>query len=72
MASIKIREDRVRRQLAKRDMRLCKTPARSWLRAFYSPGYMVVDHRNVVISACGTRQYDASLEDVERFAFGPR
>ena len=44
MTSDKIREDRLRRRLAKAGYRLAKTPARSWLRQEYGPGYMVLDH----------------------------
>ena len=65
--SIKIREDRVRRRLTKAGFRLNKTPARSWLR-YYGPGYMILDHRNNVVSGCRDRQYQNTLEDVEAFA----
>lgn len=65
---IKIRENRVRRQLARKGYKLCKTPARSWLRAHYGPGYMIVNDRNFVVEGCFSRQYEATLEQVEEFA----
>lgn len=68
MSSIKIREDRIRRRLAEGGYRLRKTPARSWLRTEYGPGYMVVDHTNVVRLGCWHREYQASLDEVETFA----
>lgn len=69
MLTDKIREDRIRRRLDKIGYRLCKTPARSWLRAEYGPGYMIVDHTNTVRLGCGGREYQATLADAEAFAF---
>jgi len=68
MPSIKIREDRVRRRLAKDGYRLAKTPARSWLRSEYGPGYMVLDPANIVRLGGGHRVYDATLDEAEAFA----
>ncbi len=69
-ASLKIREDRARRALAKRGYILRKTPARSWLRQYYEPGYMIIEaNRNLVVSGCGQREYEDNIEQVEWFAF---
>jgi hypothetical protein len=66
--SIRLREDRARRALAKYDYRLFKTPARSSLRKLYDPGYMIVAYNNSVALGAGTtRAYEATLEDVEAF-----
>jgi hypothetical protein len=65
--STKIHEDRLRRALYKRGFRLCKTPARSWLRKHYGPGYIIVDWTNTVREGCCSRAYEATLEDVEAF-----
>lgn len=62
----KSREDRVRRILAKRGLRLEKTPARSWLRHHYPIGYMIV-RDNCVVEGCGSRPYQATLADIEAF-----
>jgi hypothetical protein len=70
MLSPKVREDRVRRMLAKKGFRLEKTPARSWLRAHYEPGYMICEG-NTVISGCLGRAYTDTLEQVEAFALKP-
>ncbi|WP_104823106.1 hypothetical protein [Rhizobium sp. NXC24] len=70
MLTEKIREDRVRRALKKRGMRLAKTPSRSWLRDYYGPGYMIIDTTlNAVVSGGSNRAYSDSLEDVEDFTF---
>jgi hypothetical protein len=68
--SVKAREDRVRRALAKYDLALKKTPSRSWLRSYYGPGYMIVDeYSNVVVSGAQQREYEDNLEYVEWYAF---
>jgi hypothetical protein len=67
--SIKVREDRARRALAKHHCRLCKTPSRSWLRKYYGVGYQIIDQSNTVRIGYGTREYEATLKDVEDFAF---
>jgi hypothetical protein len=54
-ADTKTREDRVRRALSKVGHRLCKTPARSWQRAHYPPGYMVVNGNNTAIAGANAR-----------------
>jgi hypothetical protein len=64
--SIRVREDRARRALVKYDYRLYKTPARSWLRSHHSPGYIIVRNNTVVLGA-RSREYEATLEDVEAF-----
>ncbi|MER9223778.1 hypothetical protein NKI48_34030 [Mesorhizobium sp. M0644] len=66
MSIIKTREDRARRRLARLGYRLNKTPSRSWLRAEYGPGYMILDG-NTVVSGCSGRQYSDTLERVEEF-----
>ena len=65
--TIKIREDRARRLLAKRGLRLCKTPSRTWVRSF-GPGYLVLNRNMVVVMASSTRKYQATLEEIEAFA----
>lgn len=69
MSTDKIREDRARRALSKKGYRLCKTPARSWLRGHYGVGYMIVNDRNEVVSGCRGREYTDTLADVETAAF---
>ena len=65
--SIRVREDRARRALARYRHRLHKTPARSWLRK-YGPGYMIVEaYTNTVVMGATNRAYTATLEDVEGF-----
>jgi hypothetical protein len=63
----KTREARIRRQLRRHGFILQKTPARSWLRAYYGAGYMITDDRNCV--RCGARphEYSATLDEVEDF-----
>jgi hypothetical protein len=68
--SLKVREDRARRALAKRGYRLRKTPARSWQRPYYEPGYMIIEvYRNLVVEGGSQREYEANIERVEWFAF---
>ena len=72
MTSIKIREDRLRRRLAKGGYSLCKTPSRSWLRHEYGAGYMIADHnRYVVAGGYGLNPYSVSLDEAEAFAGKP-
>lgn len=66
MSDIKKREDRARRQLARLGLRLSKTPTRSWLRAYYGPGYQILDG-TTVIAGCHGREYSDTLERVEEF-----
>ena len=54
MLSEKIREDRQRRRLARAGYALAKTPARSWLRAEYGPGYEIMQG-NTVVAGCSQR-----------------
>lgn len=64
--SEKSRESRARRQLAKLNYWLTKTPSRSWLRDYSRPGYMVLSSNYVVLGCCN-REYQATLEQVEDF-----
>lgn len=57
-------ESTIRRQLAAKSFRLQKTPARHWTRAWYGPGYIVTDDRNVAVLGASQRPYDATLDDV--------
>ena len=68
MDDIRNREARVRRALAKRGQRLQKTPARSWLRDEYGPGYQILEG-NIVVYGCFSREYEATLTEVEDIAF---
>jgi hypothetical protein len=68
MPSIKIREDRIRRRLAKFGYHLNKTPSRSWLRKHHGPGYTVT-RDNTVVLGCEGREFSAKLDEVETFAF---
>ncbi|CTQ56837.1 hypothetical protein LP7551_05401 [Roseibium album] len=61
------RERNARRRLVNIGYRLHKTPARSWLRADYGLGYMIVDERNSVVFGCWYREFQATLEEVEAF-----
>jgi hypothetical protein len=70
-ATIKIREDRARRALAKGGYRLCKTPSRSWLRSYYGPGYEIYDDRNNLVAGNYDKRYALKLEQVEDFAKQP-
>ena len=67
--SDKVREDRVRRALRKRGYVLKKTPAASWLREEYGVGYMVMYRMNPVLGR-DHHYFDATLDEVEEFAFG--
>jgi hypothetical protein len=60
------RESRVRSALARMDLRLNKTPSRSWLRSHHGPGYQVLDG-NTIIYGCWSRKYEATLEQVEQW-----
>ena len=65
-----VREDRVRRVLAKRGYILRKTPARSWLRQFYEPGYRIIEvARDLLVSDSGDCEYQDDIEQVGWFAF---
>ncbi|MER9927180.1 hypothetical protein NKJ84_30830 [Mesorhizobium sp. M0048] len=66
MTILKIREDTARRRLARLGFRLNKTPSRSWLRAEYGPGYIILDG-NTVVSGCSGHEYSDTLERVEEF-----
>jgi hypothetical protein len=58
------RERSARRQLSRLGFRLEKTPARSWLRREYGPGYQIFEG-NTVVDGCGSREYELTLEAVE-------
>jgi hypothetical protein len=66
MSTEKIREDRQRRRLTKAGYRLCKTPARSWLRHDHGVGYMILLN-HLVVDGFGSRTYMMTLEEVEAF-----
>ena len=66
MSTEKIREDRQRRRFTKAGYRLCKTPARSWLRHDYGAGYMILLN-DVAVDGFGSRTYMMTLEEVEAF-----
>ncbi|RUW58361.1 hypothetical protein EOA16_28030 [Mesorhizobium sp. M7A.F.Ca.US.008.03.1.1] len=66
MRTEKSREDNARRRLSKHGFRLRKTPARSWLRAYYGPGYMITEN-NTVVRGCHGREYTDTLADVESY-----
>lgn len=57
----------VRRELQKLGFRLRKTPSRDRMRQYYNAGYMIIDHRNIVVAGCATRAFEASLEDCADF-----
>jgi hypothetical protein len=61
------RERRARTALRSLSCTLEKVPARSWIRAYYGVGYMVLDWRNNVVLGCGSRCYMATLAEVEEF-----
>jgi hypothetical protein len=68
----KIREDRARRALVKAGYYLKKTPARSWLRQYYGPGYMILRYYyNDIAAGIGSREYMMTLEEVEDFVRSP-
>ena len=64
--TIKTREQRVRRVLAKNGMRLIKAPALSTEHGAYGAAYMVVNERDTVSKGW---RYEADLRQVEWFAF---
>ena len=69
MLTEKIREDRLRRKLTSLGYRLHKTPARSWIREAYGPGYMITEvSRNLVVFGCTHWQYDGTLDEAEDYA----
>jgi hypothetical protein len=61
------RERRLRRQLDRLGYRLHKTPARSWLRAYYGAGYMIT-RDNTIQLGCFRHEYDATIDEVAAFA----
>lgn len=63
----KSRENRARRQLGRKGYRLEKTPARSWQRDHFPPGYMIL-MGNHVVEGCSSRQWEATLDQVEHYA----
>jgi hypothetical protein len=60
-------EARLRRFLTSAGYTLKKTPARHWTRAPHGEGYTILNDRNSVEIGCHTREYEATLEDVEAF-----
>lgn len=67
--SLKAREERARRKLAKSDYCLEKTPPRSWLR-WYGAGYQI-SQNNFIVAGCYNREYELTIEEVEDFAASP-
>lgn len=68
-AETKAREDRLRRALRKSGYSLGKTPARHKSREVHGVGYMVTEcERNVCVLGSANWPYDASLDEVEKFA----
>jgi hypothetical protein len=64
--NLKVWENRTRRRLARLGFRLAKTPARSWVRQYHEPGYVVLKGNTC---RCGglIRPYDATRDDVDAF-----
>lgn len=48
---------------------LDKSPGRSSLRTYCGAGYMIVNSQNTVVAGCANRAYQATLDEVESFAF---
>ncbi|WAC25753.1 hypothetical protein [Ancylobacter sp. SL191] len=68
MSSLKVRENKLRRHLARHNHRLEKTPSRHWSKSFYGAGYMVIEnYTNSVALGCFHQPYDATLEQAEAF-----
>jgi hypothetical protein len=66
---LRMREQRIRRELAHFDCVLKKTPSRHHLRKYFPVGYMVISAGNIVIAGADSREYESDIEDVERCAF---
>jgi hypothetical protein len=66
---LRMREQRIRRQVAHFNCVLKKTPSRHHLRKYFPVGYMVVTAPNIAIAGAGSRAYESDIEDVERCAF---
>ena len=60
-------ESRLRRFLKSAGYTLKKTPARHWTLKHYGEGYMIINDRNVVEIGGHTREFEATLEQVEDF-----
>jgi hypothetical protein len=60
-------EARLRRFLKSAGYTLKKTPARHWTLKTYGEGYMIINDRNVIEIGGHTREYEATLEQVEDF-----
>ena len=64
----KVRENRMRRKLARMGYRLSRSGARD-PKAYNFGGYMILDAwRNVPLAGAQPYQYSMSLDDVEKFA----
>ncbi|WLS07516.1 hypothetical protein Q9314_15210 [Shinella sumterensis] len=63
-ATERSRERSARRHLSRLGFRLEKTPARSWLREHFGPGYQILEG-NTVVDGCLSREYEMTLEAVE-------
>jgi hypothetical protein len=67
--SVKIREQRVRRVLAKSGMRLLKARGGRSERSSHEPGYRIVPGRKAARTGNLTPSYEADLRGIEWFAF---
>ncbi|TGN80510.1 hypothetical protein EOW77_0028235 [Bradyrhizobium yuanmingense] len=61
-------EAKIRRKLSSENYFLKKVPARHSNRELFGVGYMVFNDRNIVELGATSHEYDASLEEVARFA----
>lgn len=69
MFDISTRESAIRRSLQKQGYSLLKTPARSFERAVFGVGYMVIDaDRNTVVLGANNHPHSATLDEVEAFS----
>jgi hypothetical protein len=64
--NLKAREDWLRRMAANQSLRLCKN-RRRWIREHYGDQYHLVDHTNTVVRGAQSREYDATLDEIEAF-----
>jgi hypothetical protein len=62
----KVRENRLRRRLARRGYQLSKSRRRD-TRAIDFGGYMILNDRNVAVAGATPRAFCLTLDDVERW-----
>jgi hypothetical protein len=60
------REDRLRRKATANGLQLRKN-TRTWIRENFGDQYHLVDGRNIVVCGAATREFDATLDDVESY-----